>query len=302
VRSVTLGSPFERFRIALGVFTTIYLTMRFSAFSAVSDIPAAAFEPVGALAWLASPLSRTAWLVLLVAALISSVAFTVGRGLLVIGPLHGLLLLTVTTYRSSWGQVLWFECLFVIHTLVVAVAVVVKISSRDALRLAAVATVVTYALAGVAKLRIGGLDWASGETLRNHIAFSAARLELFGASPAPLARPAVELGWILTPFAVGSLVVELGAPLALVSRRAAIVWSTAAWTMHATIAATMAVVFIYPLVLLAFVPVIAATQVNAQNADDERGLRPADAQARQGSRLNSRLLRRLLPPSSAQWH
>jgi hypothetical protein len=163
--------------------------------------------------------------------------------------------------RQPRGQILWFECLFVVHTLAIAIAVILRISGRDMVRLAAVATVVTDALAGVAKLRIGGLDWASGDTLRNHIAFSAVRLELFGGSPAPLSRSAVDLGWILTPLAVGSLAVELGAPLALVSRRSAIVWSAAAWMMPATIAATMAVVFIYPLVLVAFVPVVAASRV-----------------------------------------
>ena len=51
-------------------------------------------------------------------------------------------------------------------------------------------TVVTYVLAGLAKLRIGGVDWLVGDTLRNHVAYSAVRLEVLGARPSPLAAPA----------------------------------------------------------------------------------------------------------------
>ena len=40
-------------------------------------------------------------------------------------------------------------------------------------RVAAVVTVLTYVLAGIAKLRIGGVAWMTGDTLRNHVAFSA---------------------------------------------------------------------------------------------------------------------------------
>ena len=54
--------------------------------------------------------------------------------------------------------------------------------------------------------------------------------------------------------AVVTLLLELGAPLVLLHRRFVVPWVAGVWLMHASIAATMAVVFPYPLVLVAFAP------------------------------------------------
>jgi hypothetical protein len=124
------------------------------------------------------------------------------------------------------------------------------------LRLAALVTVVTYVLAAMAKLRIGGSGWLDGESLRNHVAFSAARLELLGASASPLARPITRFGWLFTPLAWATLVIEFGAPVALF-RRWRSAWVAAVWALHAGIALTMFVVFPYPLTLVAFAPMFA---------------------------------------------
>jgi hypothetical protein len=124
--------------------------------------------------------------------------------------------------------------------------------AAGAVRLCSWITVTTYVLAGVAKLRIGGVAWLDGDTLRGHVAFSAARLELLGGSPSPLATRAMDLGWPLTAAAVASVAAELGAPLALLSRRWATTWIAVVWLMHAGIALTMSVVFAYPLFLVAF--------------------------------------------------
>ena len=107
-------------------------------------------------------------------------------------------------------------------------------------------------LAGLTKLRIGGLDWMWGDTLRNHIAYSAARLELFGETSSPLGRAVVPLGAWLRPFAVVTIGIELAAPVALLGGRIRTAWVVLAWTMHAAIAALMFVVFPFPLAGVAF--------------------------------------------------
>ena len=77
-------------------------------------------------------------------------------------------------------------------------------------RLAALVTVLTYVLAGVAKLRLGGLEWMLGDTLRNHVAYSAARLDLLGGTPSPLGRRLVAQAWLFPPLAIATVLVELG--------------------------------------------------------------------------------------------
>ena len=49
----------------------------------------------------------------------------------------------------------------------------------------------------------------AGDTLRNHIAYSATRLELLGGWASPAARWAVELPWLLPPLAAASVAIDL---------------------------------------------------------------------------------------------
>ena len=79
-------------------------------------------------------------------------------------------------------------------------------------------------LAGIAKLRIGGFDWLSGEQLRNQIAFDNLRKLMFGDTPAPLATTFLDHPGALTALCYLTMVIELGAPIALVgpTHRAAV--------------------------------------------------------------------------------
>jgi hypothetical protein len=163
---------------------------------------------------------------------------------------------------------LWFDNLMVLHAIVIACSPAgdaLRLGRRGEavgerarygwpLRLAAIVTVVTYALAGIAKLRIGGIAWLDGDSLRNHVAYSSTRLRVLGGTPSPLAEPMMRVGWLFTPLAVATLLIELGAPLALVVSRLRVPWVALAWCMHVAIAGTMFVVFPYPLALIAFAP------------------------------------------------
>jgi hypothetical protein len=253
-----------RFRILVGLFGLAYLLVRLPVFAELGD--RRDYSPVGVLSWRRSPFSGLAIHVLLVVTILSGVGFSLGRAFRLTGPLFGITLLILTTYRSSHGQLLWFENLPVLHTLIVGFARAADARTAPGavdvrygwpLRLAAAVTVCTYVLAGVAKLRIGGIGWISGESLRNHVAYSATRLRVLGGTPSPLARPLVDHVWIFGPLAVLTVIIELGAPVALLWARCRWVWALLAWSMHVAIAATMFVVFPYPLSFVAFAPMFA---------------------------------------------
>ena len=255
-------------RVLVGGFTVVYLAVRFPVFVAL----ATRHDPlagVGPLWWLEEPLPAPFVVTWMIATLVVGVLFTLGLWTRATGPCVGIGMLLATTYRSSWGQVLWLENLMVLQLLVVGCS-----RSADAwtirprptaphghtpaadygwpIRLAQLVTVTTYALPGLAKLRIGGLEWMWGDTLRNHIAYSAARLELFGEASSPLGRAVVARGGWLRPFAVATVVMELAAPIALLGGRPRTLWVVATWTMHLAIAVLMFVVFPFPLSGVAF--------------------------------------------------
>jgi hypothetical protein len=114
--------------------------------------------------------------------------------------------------------------------------------------------VITYVIAGVAKLRYGGLDWVLGDTLRNHVAYASARLDLLGGSPSPFAGWFVGLDGIWPLLAAGTIVIELAAPVALLGGRFRTVWVIAAWLLHVGVLAFMLIGFPFPLFFVAFAP------------------------------------------------
>ncbi len=268
---LTATAPPERlaaFRVALGVFALSYLVLRVPVLLQLRDRTAGGFAGVGVLAWLDEPIDDGLFTALVVVAIVAGVGFTVGAWFRVAGPIFALATLVLTTYRSSWGQLLHFENLMVLHLLIVGFAASADAWSIDArrtvrstdhdysspLRLSCIVVVVAYVIAGVAKLRYGGLEWIVGDTLRNHIAYSAARLDLLGGTPSPLARPVVDQAWVLPPMAAASVAIELAAPIALLGGWWRNGWVIAAWVMHVGIAALMLVAFPYPLFLVAFLP------------------------------------------------
>ena len=113
---------------------------------------------------------------------------------------------------------------------------------------------ITYLIAGLAKLRYGGLGWIAGDTLRNHVAYAAARLDLLGGDPSPFAPVGVRLSWVWPFAAAAAVAIELSAPIALVGGKVRTVWVIAAWLLHAGVLALMLIGFPYPLFLVAFAP------------------------------------------------
>ncbi len=284
---VDAEAPPERlaaFRVVIGAFVVAYLLIRLPVFAQLAH-RTDGFDGVGVFIATDRPLPAAAIQMLLAIAVGAGCAFIAGWRFRLSGPLFAAAVLGLASYRSSWGQLLHFENLMVLYLLIVGVAPSADAWSLDArrrasnevpspdrpptsygwpLRLACLALVLTYAIAGIAKLRYGGLEWMVGDTLRNHIAYSAVRLDVLGADPAPLARLAVDHAWVLPPMAVGSVLVELAAPVALLGGLYRSAWVAAAWLMHASILATMLVGFPAPLFLVAFAPLFELEHVPAR--------------------------------------
>jgi hypothetical protein len=265
-------------RILVGGFALVYLAARFGHLQAAGRLPAATWNPIGVVRLICEhPVDPGTWTVLLVATLVLAAAFTAGAGHRWLAPPFAALLLFVLTYRSSWRMIFHTENLLVLHVAVLALAPAAEVWSLDrwrrarrglrapeadgrhawAIRTAAVMTVATYVLAGVAKLRIAGLDWLAGDNLRNQIALDNARKALLGDRFATLATPLLEVPGLFAALAALTLVVELGAPAALRGGRVAAVWAAAAWGFHLGVLALMAIVFPYPLAGVAFAPLFA---------------------------------------------
>lgn len=245
-----------RFRRLVAAYVAIYVLVRAPAFWSLGTAAQGRFDPVGLWWWLDAPVGAAVVIAIWTVTVVSAVGLVADRKPHVIGPIFAIATLVLLTYRSSWGQILWFEHLPALHALIVGfTAGSRRDMGRWPLRLAAIVTVITYVLAGIAKLQIGGAAWVADGSLANHIAFSAARLQVLGGTPSPLAAPLLSLGPLLTVAGAAALVIELSAPLAL-HARIRTPWIISAWIMHAAIAASMFVVFPYPLFAIAFAPLL----------------------------------------------
>lgn len=284
---VDASAPAERLaalRIAVGVFALVYAIGRTPVFLALTDRPEDDFDGVGILTWLSGPLPDAVFVAVLATAVASGVSFVLGWRYRLAGPLFALCMLVTTTFRGSWGQLLHFENLMVLQLLVLAPSPAADAWSLDARRrdaahgggvrsdresvrygwpiaIAGLVTVITYVIAGIAKLRYGGMEWVTGDTLRHHISYSAARLDLIGGTSAPLAEVAVRTPWVLPVCAAGAVVIELGAPVVWLGARWRNAWVACAWAMHAGIYLTMFVGFPSPLFGVAFAPFFALERV-----------------------------------------
>jgi hypothetical protein len=275
-------APAERLatlRVLTGAFAVVYLLVRWHVMVDFSRLHATRFEPIGVTRLLDAPLPAAVVWLLWAACLALGVAFTLGWRFRVTGPAFGLLLLWVTTYRNSWGMIFHNDNLLVVHALCLAftpAAAALALDARSAsgtpqaaddgrfgwpIKLICAVTLATYVIAGVAKLRGAGLDWAEGDVLRNYIAYDAMRKIQLGSIHSPFGA------WIVqydAPFPIVStltLALELGAPLALLGPRIAAVIALGLWSFHFGILVSMAIAFPYPLTGIGLAPLLPAERI-----------------------------------------
>lgn len=256
-------------RVLVGAYTVAFLLARSASFWQMADLPAWQAEGVGVLWFLDASWSPTLVHVLYLVTLLLGVSFTLGLGFRVTGPLFAVAFLVVSTYRMSFGHVIHTEHLVALHLLALGFTRSADAWSLDARRRAdppvdhvrygapiramALVLVITYVLAGVAKVRHGGMDWLVGDVLRNQVAYDNLRKELLGSPHSPFGGWTVRFAWLFPPAAVLTTVVEIGAVVALLSsRRAARLWALAAWGFHVMVLALMAISFPYPLSFVAY--------------------------------------------------
>jgi hypothetical protein len=253
-------------RLVFG-YAAVWLLVRAGYLRDVSSLPERRFEPIGVWAGLGEPLPPVVVTLLWLIAFSGCLATVFGRSKL-IGPIAGAAAgLAVITYSNCWGQVFHTENLLVLHLAVLAIGTLLdrgrpELVSGWSLRLMTLTTVVAYVLAGWAKLDIGGLDWVSGDVIRNQVAYDNLRKILLGDVHSPLGGWLAGIGWLWTPVAVATLVIELGAPIVLLGGRWRTLWVVAAWTFHLGILALMAILFPYQLSGVAFASMFAAERLD----------------------------------------
>ena len=263
-------------RVLVGTYVAVWTTLRATELLATLDFAARRFDPIGPLAFLNGPLPAA---VIVVAVAVTPVAAAImawGRAPRIARPLAAVGFLLITTYRNSWGQLHHTENLVALHLIVLATVPFVR--RRDttwAMSVMAILTVGTYFLAGVAKLRISGAAWLDGDVLRHQIAFDNSRKEMMGDPQAPLGGWILRQGWLLGPSAVMTLVVELGAPLALLHRRLAAAWCGLAVAFHLAVIAFMAILFPYHLLGIALAPLLPVERLGTTVTGWARRFRPA---------------------------
>lgn len=260
-------------RIAVGGFALVYLLIRAPHLLSVTAFEPREFQPVGVVSVLSAPLP--VWLVYVTVLLVipAGAAFVLGFWFRLTGPVFAALLWWLTSYRSSWGMIFHTDNLLTLHVLLLALSPASARLSWDArrrpaleapdqadgrygwaIRAMTVVTACTYVVAGIAKLKLGGFEWLGGELLRSQIAFDNLRKIELGSGFSQLGVWLIRHPAVFAPLAAATLVIELGAPLALRGGRVALVWCLAAWSFHVGIALMMHIAFPYPLSFLAYLP------------------------------------------------
>lgn len=259
-------------RIVLGAAALVYVIARAGDFTAAARFSGRQFAPVGPIALLSEPLPPAVVIALVVATIALGVAFVIGWRFRVTGPAFATALLCLTSHRNSWSMVFHTENLMVLHVIVLGCSRAADAWSIDVrgrplpephwrygwpIELLCRVTVATYLIAGITKLRNGGVDWVTSDTLRNFVAYDNLRKAELGDLYSPLGTFMVRYDWLFPPLAAAALIVELGAPLALLHRRLAVAWCALSWSFHVGVLAVMWIVFHYPLLGLAYAPFFA---------------------------------------------
>jgi len=251
-------------RILVFAFGIIYLLARAQHLTDFGGMSESSFAPVGVVSLLHAPLAA-AWVgVSFGATLVLGIAALLGVYYRLTAPFYALGLLWVLSYRNSWSMIFHTENLLVLHTCILSLSPAADVWTKGrkpsdlserqtagvyswALHALSLVTILSYVLAGIAKLRLSGFDWLSGEALRTQIAFDALRKIELGSGHATLGVWLVQHPLLFTPFACLTLACELGAPLALLGGWVTRVWCAVIWGFHLAVVVLMLIVFPYAL-------------------------------------------------------
>lgn len=263
-------------------FALVYLVGAASPLLRPMWLPRNTFHPVGIVSVLHDPLAPALVVVLYLACLAAGLAALLGLQYRWTAPSFALLLLWVTSYRTSWGMLFHTENLLVMHVAVLACCPQAADTwswqtrtspSHEAdfygwpLRLMSLVTVSAYVVAGLAKFVHAGPAWLGGDEIRAHIAFDAIRKLELGSVHSALGVALVKVPWVFAPLAIVTLALELGAPLALLGGRFAVAWVAVCWGFHFSVLCLMMILFPYPLCGVAFASLFSAERLVVRAVD-----------------------------------
>lgn len=254
------------------------------------------FEPVGVVNWFGvEPLSEamlTGWYD---AMLVLSVLFAIGLWHRIIGPLYGVLVLFLLTYRNCWGFVYHTDNILAMQAVLVGLSpasdalsvdswLIAHLERRKAaghrgwgldllgtrgdptvahwkygwpVQLIVLMITLTYSVAAIAKLGAQGLQWGTGHNLLGHIGLNGLWYEFIAGDAKPITGQIFEWPmWVMNVLAAGSLGLELFAPLVLLDRRLAVLFILAGLGLHWGIYMTMGIPFVYHLHGYVYVPFV----------------------------------------------
>ena len=251
-------APLPRARIAwlrtilyLFIFVDVFITTAWV--GRHGQIPGDLYDPlqIGRLLPLPTPRPGTVAVVQFSLLLFAAIAAT-GRLPRVAGTAVALLYAQWMFFAFSYGKVDHDRVAFLVALAVLPAAGPARWSDRDAddgagwaIRAIQVAVVLTYFLAAFAKLRFGGVDWATGATLMRAVIRRGTSLG-DPLESVPLLLTATQ--WFIIAF-------ELASPLLLTSGRIGRAMLAVCLAFHAVTFATIAIIFLPHVVcLLSFVP------------------------------------------------
>jgi predicted DCC family thiol-disulfide oxidoreductase YuxK len=259
-------------RIATGLFSLWYLLIRFEMIVKMAGGNADMYEPTGLAKLLSNPMPQDTFSVLLGVCIGLGVTYTLGWKFKYTGPAFALLFFFVMCYRNSWSMIYHNYNGLVLQVLVLGLTRAADAFSLDARRNVGItarhwrygwpvfaiclATTLTYLLSGLAKV-MGELtwEWVSGFTLRSQVAVDALRKTVLGGGEATqMFQWLYDHTWVFLVMGIVTLVVELGAPLALLHRRMAYAWVLLTLSMHWGIWFIMDISFPYQLTGVMFLP------------------------------------------------
>ncbi len=265
--------PAERLamlRILVGTYSVIYFGVRLPYWLSFAKHRAVQFRPVGVLSPLDGPIDPAVYQIIVLLTFVGSVFFLLGFWYRAVAPVFAACLFFVLTYANSWGGLLHTDNLWLLHVVILALAPGADVISLDArratssssphfkygwaIRLMCWVCVCAYFLAGLAKVKNSGWGFIEGDSLRNYVAMDNVRKIELGSPHSPFAALFLAYPAAFQLFAVASLALELGAPLVMLNRGAAKLWSIAMWSFHLGVLALMAILFLYPVTFIAFAP------------------------------------------------
>jgi hypothetical protein len=247
------------------LYGLVWIAVRLGYWRDLARLPRSQWKPVAFAEWVGPFGVGTVTAIAVVTFAVGVVALT-GRAWSLSGPVYAVGFCVLTTFGASWGAILHTEQLACLHLLVLAASPSGRGDSAATgwpLRVVSAVTVTTYFVSGLAKLRFGGgLDWIDGDRLLRLVAHDNLRKRLLGDAYSPLAEHLVGHPALFRLAAAATLVVELGAPLALVlGKRVRYCWIGAAWCFHLVVLATMAILFPYQLCGIAYASMLPAERL-----------------------------------------